>query len=313
MRILVAGGFGYVGGRIAQALCNAGHTVVLGTRQVVASPAWLSSAQVMQLCWQDRAALEESCRGIDAVVHAAGMNAQDCAADPVAALEFNGVATARLVSAAVRAGVPRFVYFSSAHVYAASLEGQITERDCPRNLHPYATSHLAGEQVVFGDVGSGKIRGTVLRLSNAFGPPTWDSASCRGLLVNDLCRQVVTTGELRLRTAGTQLRDFIPLGDVGRAVQHILSGDSAMLGDGLFNLGGDAVMSVFAMAELIVARWKIHSGKDAPIFRPEPSGPPPEPLVFSSEKLKSTGFARSCPVHQEIDATLGWCETACVQ
>jgi hypothetical protein len=52
---------------------------------------------------------EYSCDGVYVVIQAAGMNAQDCAADPVAALTFNGVATARLVMAASRTGVQRFI------------------------------------------------------------------------------------------------------------------------------------------------------------------------------------------------------------
>src|SRR3546814_17036700 len=93
------------------------------------------------------------------------MNAQNCAANPVEALEFNGVATARLVQAAARVGIRRFIYLSTAHVYCAPLTGTITEDTCPRNLHPYATSHLAGENAVLSAVQAGEISGMVLRLS----------------------------------------------------------------------------------------------------------------------------------------------------
>ena len=39
---------------------------------------------------------------IDVIIHTAGMNSQDCANDPVAALEFNGVATTRLVTGSIK-------------------------------------------------------------------------------------------------------------------------------------------------------------------------------------------------------------------
>lgn len=310
MRILVVGGFGFVGGRLARHLHHAGHSIVLGTRQGYASPEWLPEADVAQIRWQDAGALEESCRGVDAVVHAAGMNAQDCAADPVAALEFNGVATARLLAAAIRSGVQRFICFSTAHVYASPLAGAITENTCPRNLHPYATSHLAGEYAVLGAGRRGQIQGVVLRLSNAFGAPVWKDANCWTLLVTDLCRQAVVTGRLKLHTAGMQLRDFITLEDVSRAVLHLLQVEPARLGDGLFNLGGEAVVSVFSMTEQVAARWKAMTGRDLPIIRPGPSGPMPEPLDYSCDKLKATGFSLTSPVSQEIDATLGMCMAA---
>lgn len=309
MRILVTGAFGYVGGRVAHALNEAGHTVLLGTRQDAAPPEWLPRAHVVRLHWHDRAALEESCRGIDAVVHAAGMNAQDCATDPVAALEFNGVATARLVAAAVRAGVKRVVYFSTAHVYASSLEGTITEQTCPTNLHPYATSHLAGEQAVLQAAQHGAIHGTVFRLSNAFGAPMGHGPNCWMLLVNDLCRQAVTTGELVLRTAGLQVRDFVTLEDVARAVLHVLPVGSDSPGDGLFNLGGGDVRSILSMTKSVADRWKSLTGQSLPIVRPAPVGPAPAALTYSSDKLLGTGFSLSSRWSQEIDATLSLCRS----
>lgn len=296
-----------MGGRVAKHLHRAGHLIVLGTRQAYRSPEWLPQAEVVQLHWHDAAALERSCRGVDVVIHAAGMNAQDCVADPVAALEFNGLATARLLAAAIRAGVQRFIYLSTAHVYASPLVGTITENTCPRNLHPYATSHLAGEYAVLAAGQRGQIHGIVLRLSNAFGAPMWKDVNCWTLLVNDLCRQAVVTGQLKLHTSGMQLRDFITLEDVSRAVLHILQAESRILADGLFNLGGDAVTSILAMTEHVTARWKVMTGKDLPISRPEPSGPLPEPLDYSCDKLKATGFSLTSQVHQEIDATLGLC------
>jgi UDP-glucose 4-epimerase len=147
-KILITGGMGYVGGRLAVHLAQAGHQIVLGSRNASSPPVWLPQAEVLQIAWGDAGALEQSCDGVDVVIHAAGMNAQDCAADPAAALGFNGVATARLVAAACRAGVQRFIYLSTAHVYASPLVGAITEETCPRNMHPYATSHIAGEHAV---------------------------------------------------------------------------------------------------------------------------------------------------------------------
>ena len=148
MRILITGGFGFVGGRLAVHLAQAGHQIVLGSRNASSPPIWLPQAEVVQIVWEDDRTLEHCCDGVDGVIQAAGMNEQDCAAGPVAALDFNGVATARLIEAASRAGVKKFIYLSTAHIYASPLVGTITEETFPRNLHPYATSHLAGEHAV---------------------------------------------------------------------------------------------------------------------------------------------------------------------
>ena len=254
MRILITGGLGFVGGRLAVHLAQAGHRLVLGSRNAVDPPAWLSQAEVAKIEWEDTAALVRCCMGVDIVIQAAGMNAQDCANDPVAALTFNGVATARLVAAASRAGVQRIIYLSTAHVYARSLMGTITEDTCPRNLHPYATSHLAGEQAVLGATQCGKMQGIVLRLSNAFGAPMNNNVNCWMLLVNDLCRQALLTHKLILQSSGQQQRDFIPMTDVCRVVERfaVASGDDSPTG--IFNIGAGESQSVLSIAQTIQQR-----------------------------------------------------------
>ena len=54
MRALITGGFGYLGGRIAQALCDAGVNVVLGSRKEQKVPDWLPQATTVKLEWDDQ-------------------------------------------------------------------------------------------------------------------------------------------------------------------------------------------------------------------------------------------------------------------
>ena len=53
MRILIAGGFGFVGGRLGVHLAKQGHKIVLGTRKSVAPPLWLPTAEVAKIDWWD--------------------------------------------------------------------------------------------------------------------------------------------------------------------------------------------------------------------------------------------------------------------
>ena len=245
---------------------------------------------------------------MDVVVHAAGMNAQECAADSIAALEFNGVATARLLEAAIRSGVERFIYLSTAHVYASPLSGMITENVCPRNMHPYATSHLAGENAVLCERQRARIGGIVLRLSNTFGAPMHKDVNCWSLLVNDLCRQAILERKLVLRSAGLQRRDFVTLEDVGAAVLHILHLSNDEVDDGIFNLGGAWAPKVIEIAQMVQARCSSMLGFVPEIICPAPSeGEVSLALDFRIDKLHSTGFNLSANISAEIDATLFRC------
>ncbi len=235
-------------------LAQAGHQIVLGSRKNLTAPIWLPQAEVAQIEWNDNVALECVCSNVDLVVHAAGMNAQECSANPVAALGFNGLATANLVASASRVGVKRFIYMSTAHVYASPLVGSITEATWPRNLHPYASSHLAGEFAVMSASQRGEIEGIVLRLSNAFGAPMDRDVNCWMLLVNDLCRQAVQTSKLVLKTSGVQERDFIGMSEVCRVAERLADAYGLPKQLGIFNVGAGESKSVLAMAQLIQQR-----------------------------------------------------------
>ena len=311
MKVLITGGFGYLGGRLAQFLASqAGYELILGSRKQTKSPLWLPQAKVVQTQWNSPVGLEQICVDVDAIVHLAGMNAQDCIADPVAALEFNAVVTARLLKAAVRQRVKRFIYLSTAHVYADPLAGVITEEACPVSLHPYATSHRAGEDVVRAAHQRGEIDGMVIRLSNAYGAPAHKDANCWMLLVNDLCRQGVTTGQLVLRSAGLQRRDFVSLTDVCRAIAHLMGLSQKAVGDGIFNLGGTWTPTVMEMATLVANRCKVTLGFHPEINLNPARGEISQLLDYHIDKLKGTEFKLEGDHDAEIDATLMLCRQA---
>ncbi|MES2770835.1 MAG: SDR family oxidoreductase [Pseudomonadota bacterium] len=318
-RVLITGGLGYVGGRIAQALLTAGHSVRCGTRRAnLSAPAWLPEMALVRLDWASPDSLAEACRGIECVIHLAAMNEIESAQDPLGALQMNGLASLRLLEAAKHAAVRRFIYFSTAHVYGAPLQGEISETSLPRPIHPYAITHKVAEDFVSAAHDQKQIEGLVIRLSNGFGAPLTAQIDRWTLLVNDLCRQAVTRGELSLNSAGTQLRDFITLADVARAVNHLLQLDVTQLGDGLFNLGSGESVSIFAMAQRIAGRWHALSGQTAPIIRPEPKPAANSnsnsltvaALNYRCAKLAATGFALTSQVDREIDDTLRLCTQA---
>jgi UDP-glucose 4-epimerase len=312
MKVLITGGFGYVGGRLAQHLASTSDdNVILGSRTGVAVPDWCPGSHVIRMQWASEESLREVCSGVDAVVHLAGMNAQESSADPVNALVVNGVATARIVRAAVARGVKRFIYVSTAHVYGSPLEGAITEENCALALHPYATSHRAGEDNVLLANANRQIEGIVVRLSNSFGPPAHKQVNCWMLLVNDLCRQAVTHRRMELRSAGLQRRDFITLTDACRAIAHLLRLTTDPSGPAVYNAGGEWSPTVLEMAGRIARCCREELGYSPELVRPAP-GPAEQvaPLDYRISRLRTAGFVPSNRIDAEIAATLAFCVAA---
>lgn len=307
-RILITGGLGYVGGRIAKFLAERGDLeIVMGSRKQCNSPSWLPDARVAGINWCSSESLLSACDGVDTVIHLAAMNDGECMRDPAAALEVNGVNTVRLVEAAKRCNVRRFIYFSTAHIYGSPLVGEIDESTLPRSRHPYASSHRAAEDVVL--AAGNQMVSIVLRLSNAYGVPAHADANCWMLLMNDLCRQAVSDGRLTLRSSGLQQRDFVTLHDVVRGVLHMLDLSSTEIGDGILNFGGGRSLRIIDMAEMIQTRSAQVLRFTPEIVRPEPlPGEGGGELKYCIDKLLATGFRLTGDSVAEIDATLRFCE-----
>ena len=306
MKILVAGGFGFVGARLAVALDAAGHDVVLGSRNLRQTPSWLPKARVCQIDWNSRSALEDVCANMDAVVQAAGMNAGECVKDPVEALQVNSVGTARLVEAAAAVGVSRFFYLSTAHVYASPLQGEIDELSCPRNLHPYASSHLTGEFSLLYALSRNRLFGTVLRLSNGFGAPLTPDTDCWMLLTNDLCRQAVTSGKLVLKTSGEQLRDFVPLASVCSCLNCLMDIPAGSL-PRILNIGSGNSISIRTMVQLVQERCAATLGF-TPVIEMGKQKEEAFPFKYSSLYASQLGIVKVDPM-AEIDQLLAFCNT----
>ncbi len=311
--VLITGGSGYVGGRIVRRLADRKDIVLrIGARKREGVfPPWLACLSPIALDMISSDSLESACSGVGTIIHLAALNEIDSSSDPERALLVNGLGTLKLLQAAEQAGVSRFIYFSTAHVYGAPLAGAITERSLPRPVHPYAITHHIAEDFVLAAHDRRALTGIVVRLSNGYGAPADSSVNRWSLLVNDLCRQAVTSRVLTLRSSGQQRRDFIALEDVARATEHFIFLSRSQCCDGLFNLGGESPFKIIEIAERIAVRCRVVLGYTPEISRPQPL--PDEicaDLDFSIEKLKSTGFSLSGDMDEEIDATLLLCKKA---
>ena len=312
MRVLITGGFGYLGGRLSNVLKeHKKYEIYLGSRLNSATLHSSSKTNIIQTQWNKPKTLDEATHNIDVIVHLAGMNAGDCAADPIAALEVNAVATANLLKAAINQRVKRFIYLSTAHVYGSPLTGDIIEESLTNATHPYATSNLAGEEVVLAAHAKEEIESVVIRLSNTFGAPTQIHANCWMLVVNDLCKQVVATNSMLLHSSGQQRRDFICLSDACRAIQHLMHIRTTSLSNQIFNVGGDWSPTILEMAQYLASRYSLITGVE-PVIRFSGEAGTVEssnPLNYSIKKLKHTGFKLTGhkSIDHELDALINFC------
>lgn len=309
MRVLITGGFGYLGSRLAWSMADrGGYQLTIGTRSGRGAVPWLPEAKVVPLRWESSGTLEDACRGCDAVVHLAGLNAAGCAVDPAEARRVNAEDTRRLLLAAADVGVKRFVFASTVHVYGSPLAGTLSEDVPPKPAHPYAESKYDGEGAVREASRSDSIQGVILRIANAFGAPVELGTDCWDLLINDICRQAVTTGRIELRSPGLQRRDFIPVSEVCRAVDHVVRVPAQRLGDGVFNVGSGWSPTVREIAEIVAERCLRVLGYRPPLIAPDArAGDVARPLRLVTRALERSGFEAKGDPMVELDRLLQYC------
>ena len=299
--ILITGGAGYLGGRIAYYLVQSGIQVRIGSRS--------SSYDRFQMDLLDVGSLEHACEGVSTIIHLAAMNAQDCGSNPELALEVNVLGTLNLLKAAERMGVKKVLYFSTAHVYGSPLKGYIDENTLPHPLHSYSITHRVAEDYLLETDSKTDISGTILRLTNAVGSPVSLDVNCWMLVVNDLCRQVVLNRCMDLNSSESVQRDYLPISAVCSAVSAMLEND--MFDGEVVNVSSGSSRTLRSLTDLIVSRTENVLG-----FRPSVHFKHTEkndniPLLeISNDKLIKSGMTIDMDITNEIDQLLincnGW-------
>jgi len=307
--VLLVGGFGNLGGRIAAHLSQfQDHQIVLASRKKQAAPLWAKDAQTIQLDVTDPTTFTNIPKSVNCIVQLAATNDVDSAQNPELARTVTAEGTASLLNAAIHNGIERFVYFSTAHVYGAPLQGTFNESSPTHAVHPYATTHLEAESAVAAAHENRDIQGIRVRLSNGFGRPMAYEAADWRTLTSDLCRQAVVERRMEMRTDGLQERNFITKTDIARAVQHLIALPTSLISDGLFNLGGSQSQSLLAMATTIQERAQSKYSTEIPLHRPEPTTADIQHLNFDIHKLLNTGFSLTEDTLGEIDDFLNMIE-----
>jgi len=304
--ILITGGLGYLGGRIAEHLIKSGYQVRIGTsRSNVEIPFSLKSCEIVFTDLTNEDSLFQACKNITSVIHLASIDSHGCENDPELALLVNGLGTLKLLKAVSKSGVAKFLYFSTIHVYGNTLCGEIDELSLPRPLHPYSITHRLAEDYVMEASDSKKISGTVFRLSNAFGYPVGKVNTCWNLVVNDFCKQAVDLKHIILNSNGTQHRNFLPISDVSHAVKYWIENPNEKFCEEIFNLGGET-FTVFDIASRVAERCRIIFGWSIRIDRHDLSDVSyiQEPLNYNQEKIFSIGCKLRTDINSEIDMLL---------
>jgi UDP-glucose 4-epimerase len=239
-RILVTGASGFIGQHIVRELAANGYRVRAAARQ----PIMFKEPHIEGVALGDMSrsfAAEYLVRGVDAVIHAAGLaHARDDLPDD-AYTAINVEATRKLAQAARAARVKRFVLMSSIRAQVgASHAGVITETTPTAPTDAYGRSKAAAEALTAETLESSRTNWTVLRPVLVYGPNV--KGNMAALMHLASLPLPLPFGAAKSR------RSLVSIGNLAAAVRHVLSSETS--GNGSFVVADDAPVT---MAEMIRA------------------------------------------------------------
>ncbi|HET6838865.1 MAG TPA: UDP-glucose 4-epimerase GalE [Bradyrhizobium sp.] len=238
MTVLVTGGAGYIGSHMVHALAEAGERVVVvddlstGFSHFVPEgvPLFIGDAG-------DENLVESviSTHNVESIVHFAGsVVVPDSMRHPLAYYRNNTMTTRSLLNAAVKGGVNRFIFSSTAAVYGNPDHMPVPENAPTRPLSPYGSSKLMTEIMLHDTASAHGMSYVVLRYFNVAGADPFARIGLATVGATHLLKiavEVATGQRAKIDVFGTDyptrdgscIRDFIHVSDLAQAHRAALS------------------------------------------------------------------------------------------
>jgi UDP-glucose 4-epimerase len=239
--VLVTGGAGYIGSHAVLALRDRGWPVTVidnlstGFRFAVPEGVSFYQGDIADADLLQRIFAEQ---GIRAIMHFAGsIIVPESVSDPLKYYGNNTVKSRALMQAAVDAGVPHFIFSSTAATYGIPETSPIAEDSPKRPINPYGWSKLMTEQMLADTVAAHPMNCCVLRYFNVAGadPQGRSGQSTAGathlikVAVEAALGKRANVGVFGTDYAtpdGTGVRDYIHVSDLANA--HVLALDALL-------------------------------------------------------------------------------------
>src|SRR5262245_12409357 len=297
MAVLVTGGAGYIGSHTVYALADAGEEVVVldnlstGFWWAIAPQARLVEGDIGDEALVARLAKDHK---FDAIIHFAGsIVVPESVSDPLGYYLNNTVKTRSLIAAAVKAGIPRFVFSSTAAVYGNPKRVPVEEDAELMPISPYGSSKLMSEWMLRDSHAAYGLQYVALRYFNVAGADpkgrTGQSTPRATHLIKVACQTVLgeraqmeVFGDDYDTPDGTCLRDYIHVSDLAEAhldaLKHLRAGGES----GAYNCGyglGYSVLDIIRAVEK--AAGKPVNARVAPRRAGDPAA-----IIAASGKIK---------------------------
>nr|AAL15610.1 Sim24 [Streptomyces antibioticus] len=308
MRVAVTGGAGFIGSNFVRdlvgerfAALDVQHVVVLDNLTYAGTldnlTGVLDDVEFHRTDICDTQAVTRQIVGCDAVVHfAAESHVDRSISSGLPFMRSNVLGTQSVLEAAAAAGAARFVHISTDEVYGSIPVGA-TGEDAPLAPNsPYAASKAGSDLVALAFARTHGLPVTVTRCSNNYGPYQNPEKA-----IPHFVTTLLRGGDIPLYGAGTNVRDWLHVGDHGKAVALLLAGTPK---EQVYNIGGGHQITNLQLAHIILDELGLDA--DRVSFVPDRKAHDARYCVDDSRLREEFGYRPERDFAEAIRETISW-------
>lgn len=213
-KILITGGAGYIGSKLANKLTADGFEVVViddlstGKRENISRTIKFYEMSILNKKLGAVLKKEKP----DVIFHlAASKSVNDSLNNPVEFAQVNIMGSVNVISSAHKAGIKRVIFTSTAGVYGTAItDKKQNEKENLNPSSPYAWTKLSIEQYMDYMTKAYGMENIILRFANVYG----SGAAMQKSVVDIFIKNALSENSIVIHGKGTQTRDFIFIDDL---------------------------------------------------------------------------------------------------
>lgn len=297
-KVLVTGGFGFIGSHIVDTLIRNNYEVAIYDNLSTGS---IGNVQAKVTPFfgnvEDEVLLENAMETFrpDYVIHqAAQVSVQQSISDITNDARINIMGTINIAKLSHKYAVKKIVFASSAAVYGDADVMPITLSHLTSPLSPYGASKKTAEDYLKLAKELYDLNYVNLRYSNVYGPR--QTASGEGGVISIFTNLVIKDERPVIYGDGTQTRDFIYVKDVADANLKALEYEES----GTFNISSTTSTSINQLFSIIQS---FGSHDLSPIYQPAKNGDIKESLLCNKTTIQKLGWHPAHSLEQGLAST----------
>ncbi|PIV53959.1 MAG: hypothetical protein COS17_00995 [Elusimicrobia bacterium CG02_land_8_20_14_3_00_37_13] len=305
-KVLITGGAGFIGSHLTERLVKLGNEVTVIDRTPEKEPENIKSViKEINFVHSDILnfkTLEETIKGKEYIFHlAANSSVNKSLEKPSWSAEQNILATVKLLELAVKYGVKKIIFSSSAAVYGDRKELPIKETAPLAPASPYALDKVTGENYMKLFSRLHNIDTVSLRYFNVFGPrQNADLPHPGGVTI--VINQIKNKGSSQLQGDGKQTRDMIYVDNVVNANILAMKKGSKLNG-AAYNVSTGKSISICELHDKISKLMGVESTRE---YLPLPKGNIIHSQGDNSLAKSELGFKIEVDLEEGLKGTLDW-------